>query len=111
MENHAKEIDVSVFNRLWGEEVVALHLDARSYRFGLGGEDSGTPGDGVWEILNDETEMRECFRKGNTGAAGGAANLSMFVSMLRSFFDVRPWFSEDLHLRQSHPLGSPSQSQ
>ena len=75
MQDHAKKVNGCGPDGLRGEEVVGLGGDAGANGGGLRGENGGAVGDGVWEVLDDESELGECGCEGDGGAAGGAADL------------------------------------
>ncbi len=79
MQDHAEEVDGCGPDGLRGEEVVGLRGDAGADGGGLRGENGGAVGDGVREVLDAESELGECGREGDGGAAGGAADLRVGV--------------------------------
>lgn len=79
VQDHAEEVDGCGPDGLRGEEVVGLRGDVGADGGGLRGENGGAVGDGVREVLDAESEVGECGREGNGGAAGGAADLRVGV--------------------------------
>lgn len=79
VQDHAQEVDVRAFEGLLMEEVVALEDDA-GCGFGVEAGERGLTVTGVFgEVLHDEVQVREGLGESDACAAGGAANLDLFV--------------------------------
>lgn len=79
VQDHPEQVHVCALLWLRGEEVVALGSDPCSDRLRLCCEYFGALSDGVWEVLDEEVELRKCLGEGDAGTAGGAANLDAML--------------------------------